>query len=201
MPFNPALPVNGSPIASAELRSQFNALKALIDAQAAQVNIIKQDGTHFSILWRGTLPEDWAVETQGDESGTWDIETVVDGTEMLVTLTGTPYSARVVGRDASHNPVTDVSNVLILNPLPDKNIVLTYDPVEDELSWTFDGPAPAQWEIVNSTDGGLTYPNVEFVDGAATNDAPAYDTGQWKMRQANSDNSPASAWSNVAVKS
>ena len=32
MPFDPTKPANGSPISAAELRNQFNALKALIDA-------------------------------------------------------------------------------------------------------------------------------------------------------------------------
>ena len=37
MPYDPTLPVNLSPIRATELRDQFNALKALIDAQAAQL--------------------------------------------------------------------------------------------------------------------------------------------------------------------
>ena len=37
MAFNPSLPANNSPIASAELRNQLNGLKALIDAQQAQI--------------------------------------------------------------------------------------------------------------------------------------------------------------------
>jgi hypothetical protein len=163
--------------------------------------ITKIDGTHFSILWRGPRPLEWAVQTQGAPDGEWDINMVVAGSLSVVLLTSAPYAARIVGRDADKNPVTGVSNVLILNPLPDKHIVLSYNPVEDELSWTFDGPAPAQWEIVNSTDGGVTYPNQEFIPGSATNEAPQYDNGQWKMRAANADNTPASAWSNVAVKS
>ena len=38
MPYDPTLPVDHSPIAAAELRNQFNALKALIDAQATLNN-------------------------------------------------------------------------------------------------------------------------------------------------------------------
>jgi len=37
MPFDPTLPVNNSPIVAAELRNQLNALKALYDAQQAQI--------------------------------------------------------------------------------------------------------------------------------------------------------------------
>ncbi len=37
MPFDPTKPAFGSPDSSAEMRDQLNALKALIDAQAAQI--------------------------------------------------------------------------------------------------------------------------------------------------------------------
>jgi len=37
MPYDPTLPVNHSPIVAAELRAQFNGLKALIDALQTQV--------------------------------------------------------------------------------------------------------------------------------------------------------------------
>jgi hypothetical protein len=37
MPYDPAFPATSVPLVSAEFRSQFNALKALIDAQAAQI--------------------------------------------------------------------------------------------------------------------------------------------------------------------
>ena len=37
MPFDPTKPAFGSPDSSAEMREQFNALKALIDAQAAVI--------------------------------------------------------------------------------------------------------------------------------------------------------------------
>ena len=37
MPFDPTKPANKSKLSSAEMRDQLNALKALIDAQAAQI--------------------------------------------------------------------------------------------------------------------------------------------------------------------
>ncbi len=37
MPYDPTKPATGSPDSSAEMRDQLNALKALIDAQAAQI--------------------------------------------------------------------------------------------------------------------------------------------------------------------
>jgi hypothetical protein len=43
MPFDPTKPANGAPIVAAELRNQFNALKALIDAQQAQIIALQND--------------------------------------------------------------------------------------------------------------------------------------------------------------
>ena len=37
MPYDPSLPADHAPVVAAELRNQFNALKALIDAQVAQI--------------------------------------------------------------------------------------------------------------------------------------------------------------------
>jgi hypothetical protein len=196
MAFDPTLPANNSPIVSAELRNQFNALKALIDAQAAQVTIVKLDGSHFSIIWRGSLPLEWAVQTQGNQGGIWDINTVVAGNVMLVGVTGAPYAVRMVGRDAGHNPVTDVSNVLILNPpVPPTNIVLSYDGSTDEASWTYDGDAPAQWELSYSQDGGATW-QVFTQDGSSSNCAPEVEPSLMRIRALDAGGSPISDYSN-----
>lgn len=39
MPFDPSLPATNSPIASAELRSQFNGLKALVDGHPSMSDV------------------------------------------------------------------------------------------------------------------------------------------------------------------
>ena len=41
MPFNPTLPLAGLQVNSADLRDQFNGLKDLIDAQAAQISALE----------------------------------------------------------------------------------------------------------------------------------------------------------------
>jgi hypothetical protein len=204
MAFDPTKPVDSAPIVGQVFRDQFNALKALIDAQAAQiaalqsqVTIAKIDGTHFSIIWRGSLPLEWAAQTQGQQGGTWDINTVVAGNVMLVTLSGTPYAVRMVGRDAGHNPVTGVSNVLILNPpVPPTNIVLSYDPGPDEASWTYDGDVPAQWELSYSQDSGATWQVGSLLDGSASNDAPEVEPSLMRIRALDENNSPISDFSN-----
>jgi hypothetical protein len=159
--------------------------------------ITRIDGSHFNIIWRGSLPLEWAVQSQGNQGGIWDINTVVAGNVMLVGVSGSPYAVRMVGRDAGHNPVTDVSNVLILNPpVPPSNIVLSYDGSTDEASWTYDGDAPAQWELSYSQDGGATWPTVSLLDGSANNDAPEVEPSLMRIRALDENNSPISDFSN-----
>lgn len=49
MAFDPNLPANHAPIVALELRNQFNGLKALLDAQQAQINALQSalDGKAF----------------------------------------------------------------------------------------------------------------------------------------------------------
>jgi len=53
MPYNPSLPINNSPITSAELRNQFAGLKASMDAQQAQITALQAalDGKAEAIIW------------------------------------------------------------------------------------------------------------------------------------------------------
>jgi hypothetical protein len=137
------------------------------------------------------------VQAQGEPDGEWDIATVVSGSQTIVTLSGSPYQVRIVGRDAEHNPVTDVSNVLILNPpVPPTNIVLSYDGSTDEASWTYDGDAPPQWELSYSQDGGATWPTVSLLDGSANNDAPEVEPSLMRIRALDAGNLPISDFSN-----
>ena len=52
MAYDPTLPANNSPIVSAELRNQFAGLKALIDAQQAQINALLSGGLVPPVLDR-----------------------------------------------------------------------------------------------------------------------------------------------------
>jgi hypothetical protein len=140
---------------------------------------------------------EWAVQSQGNQGGIWDINTVVAGNVMLVGVSGSPYAVRMVGRDAGHNPVTDVSNVLILNPpVPVTNIVLSYDVTTDEASWTYDGDQPAQWELSYSQDSGATWPTISLLDGSSSNDSPEIEPSLMRVRALDVANLPISDYSN-----
>jgi hypothetical protein len=121
MAYDPTLPANHSPIVSAELRNQLNALKDLIDAQQAQINAIL------------TAP---------------------------------------------------------------RNIVLSYDPGPDSATWTYDGDAPAQWELSYSQDSGATWQVGSIIPGSASNDAPDVEPSLMRLRALDAGGSPTSNYSN-----
>jgi hypothetical protein len=140
--------------------------------------ISKIDGGHFSIYWPGIKPFEWAVQTQGEPDGEIDFWNAFPGNQSVIEVTGSPYAVKVVGRDADHNPVTDVSSILILNPPPfvaPHNIVATYDPGPDALSWTYEGSQPDGWQVQFSQDGGATWAEDQTVAGNDTNVAPNHE--------------------------
>jgi hypothetical protein len=73
------------------------------------------DASTFSILWLGPNPFEWAIQVQGEEGGEWDFDHAIPGTARTSDDVGNPYAVRIVGRNEGHDPVTDVSNILILN--------------------------------------------------------------------------------------
>ena len=98
MPFDSNLPVDHSSIVAAELRNQFNGLKALIDTQSAQINALQTQTTAqqqeldaqawllnqlnlpqlnhdntgaWSVGYIGTLPALWQVWVRSDLNNDW----------------------------------------------------------------------------------------------------------------------------------
>ena len=87
MPFDPTLPANNSLIISAELRNQFTALKALIDAQAAQIADLQTQLANKAIL-PTAQPYDQSISSPPTQA---DIQNLVDWlNELLGQLQGTP---------------------------------------------------------------------------------------------------------------
>jgi hypothetical protein len=98
MPFNSALPANGSPVSSAELRNQFNALKALIDAQAAQIADLQalMDAQQIQIDSLNTAlasrPDHDAVLQLIDENAACAVDSVSD---LLLEVSDPPAQGEV----------------------------------------------------------------------------------------------------------
>lgn len=86
MPFDPTLPANNSPIVSAELRNQLNGLKALIDAQAAQIADLQTQLANKAIL--PTM--DAFDQSISDPPTQADLQKVIDwANDLLAELNGT----------------------------------------------------------------------------------------------------------------
>ena len=98
MPYDPNLPADHSKIVAAELRNQFNGLKALIDAQSGQISALQSQTTAqqtqlnaqaallnqlilpqlnhddqgaWSVGYIGTLPALWQVWVRSDLNNDW----------------------------------------------------------------------------------------------------------------------------------
>jgi hypothetical protein len=146
--------------------------------------ITKIDGGHFSIVWPGINPFEWAIQVQGEEGGEWDFDHAITGSARVSDDMGNPYAVRIVGRNEGRDPVTDVSSILILNPTPfvaPHNIVATYDSSRDELSWTYEGSQPDGWQVQFSQDGGATWPFTQNVAGVAAAVAPDYEPAKARV--------------------
>ena len=71
MAFDPTKPVEGSEIDAAELRNQFNALKALNDAQAAQITTLSQQ-----LSSRPTMDDVMAAITANSSANSNSVDTL-----------------------------------------------------------------------------------------------------------------------------
>ncbi len=96
MAFNPNLPADHSPVVAAELRSQLNALKALIDAQGTQITTLTQqlasrptmDEVNAAIVANSAAnPADitYTQMTPSDPPTQSDLQTVIDLLNSLIT--------------------------------------------------------------------------------------------------------------------
>ena len=136
MSFNPNLPIEDSPLDAAEMRGQFNGLKAIIDAQAAQISaqaallnqlIIPQlnhDNTGaWSVSIIGTLPALWQVWVRSDLNNDWSNSAAYTPANFPVSDIGlAPFGAqwwqiKVCGSDGSTN-ITPFSNIVSMGPVP-----------------------------------------------------------------------------------
>src|SRR6266851_1050204 len=121
MAYDPSLPANNSPIVSAELRNQFAGLKALIDAQQAQINailtaptniVLSYDGGPDSASWTydGNRPAQWEPQFSQDSGATWQTATHIVGTNSDCAPDVEPAFMRIRALDANGSPISDFSN-------------------------------------------------------------------------------------------
>ena len=144
MPYDPNFPPDHQALAGAPWRNQFQGLKALIDAQAAQIAAQQQqldaqaallnqlilpqlnhDNTGaWSVGYIGTLPALWQVWVRSDLNNDWSNTAAYTPANFPVTDIGlVPQGSqwcqiKICGSDSSNNTLTPFSNVVSLGPVP-----------------------------------------------------------------------------------
>lgn len=135
MPFDPNLPADHSEIVAAELRNQFNALKALIDAQAAQITelqtqlaplipMINRDaGGSWTLTYSGPSQSTWQIQTRYEGSPDWseygEIQTnQFPASDDVMAPGGSWWQVKICGEGANGNPSTPFSNVISFGTAP-----------------------------------------------------------------------------------
>jgi len=96
MAFDPTKPVEGTPVDAVEIRNQLNALKALIDAQAAQITALSQqlasrttiDDVNAAIVANSAANSDSVFYLQlapSDPPTQSDMQAIIDRLNELIT--------------------------------------------------------------------------------------------------------------------
>jgi hypothetical protein len=76
MAFNPALPVENTPLDAAQMRDQFNGLKAIIDGLQAQLaplvpQLNRDAGGNWTLAYAGSAQDMWLVWARCSGSEAW----------------------------------------------------------------------------------------------------------------------------------
>ena len=144
MAFDPTLPVENTDLDAAQMRDQFNGLKALIDAQAAQITAQQQqldaqawllnqlnkpqlnhdDQGAWSVTIIGTLPALWQVWVRSDLNNDWSNPAAYTPANFPVNDIGLMppgaqwWQIKICGSDSGNNPLTPFSNVISVGAVP-----------------------------------------------------------------------------------
>jgi len=125
MPFDPNLPIDDSLAEAAELRDQFNGLKALIDALQAQINtlltpvlVYDKQAERWNIIYAGPMPYQWDIWERNNFTPTWwklgekVADTFPAPTESILSGDETWWQVKFIGNDGDGHDVTPFSNVV-----------------------------------------------------------------------------------------
>jgi hypothetical protein len=121
MPFDPNLPQENTPLDAAQVRAQFNALKALIDALAPQ--LARDSGGNWTLVANGMAVTTWQVWSRNDANPNWDLLTHVDPTsfpqtDALMSPGGAWWQVMVVGENVPGVRITAFSNIISFGNVP-----------------------------------------------------------------------------------
>jgi len=129
MPFDPTLPANNSNLSSAEMRGQFNALKALIDGLQQQIApltpVLNRDaGGNWTLVYTGPAQSNWQVWARYTGSENWsefgELQTAdFPATDDDMAPDGVSWwQIKICGEDGNGKQTTLFSNVISFGPVP-----------------------------------------------------------------------------------
>jgi hypothetical protein len=131
MAFNPNLPADHANVVAAELRNQFNGLKALMDALQAQLApvlpaLARDANGHWTLTYTGPAQDYWLVWVRWNGNPAWSNsgELATDGFPA-VDADLQPYDhavwwqIKLCGENGDGKPCTPFSNIVSIGPAPE----------------------------------------------------------------------------------
>ena len=129
MAFNPNLPVENTPLDAAQMRDQFNGLKAIIDGLQAQLAplvpvISRTAGGVWTLAYTGPALDYWQVwaryagRTAWSETGELQTSNFPAADGDVVPDGATWWQIKLCGEDGDGKQVTPFSNVISFGPVP-----------------------------------------------------------------------------------
>ena len=129
MAFNPSLPVENTPLDAAQMRDQFNGLKAIIDDLQSQlaplVPVLNRDpGGHWTLTYAGPTQAYWLVWARSSAGPEWantgDMPTSdFPSTDDAMVPDGAAWwQIKICGEGDNNNQSTPFSNVISFGPVP-----------------------------------------------------------------------------------
>ena len=136
MAYDPNYPVDHSRIVAADFRNQFNALKAIIDTQQSQFDVLQQQlaplvpvlnrsaAGQWTLTYAGPKHDSWQEWVRSSVNPAWsdtgemsssdfpaqDADMVPDGASW--------WQVKICGEDGDGNPATPFSNIISFVPVP-----------------------------------------------------------------------------------
>jgi hypothetical protein len=126
--FDPNLPADHSPLSSAEMRNQLNALKALNDDLLQQlaplVPVLNRSAAgQWTLTYVGPAHDYWQVWARSSGNVAWtntgEIATSdFPASDDIAPVGESWWQVKICGEDGDGNPATPFSNVISFGPVP-----------------------------------------------------------------------------------
>jgi hypothetical protein len=128
MPFDPTKPVLDSPLDPAQMRDQFNGLKAIIDDLQNQLApltpvLARDGGGNWTLAFTATLPASWQLWQRNAANPVWTMSTHLSvnafpETDADMSPGGAWWQVKICGEDQDYLAATPFSNTISFGSVP-----------------------------------------------------------------------------------